>query len=91
MLLVIIPVSIYFACVASAVRGSAVGQGLAFAVPAIAVWFAVMAMVYWFALVVSKFGRRSMGNTAARDSVELNPPGDFAQTDSETSSIEVSS
>lgn len=59
LLLVIIPMAIYFTCVASAMRGSSVGKGLAFAIPTIAIWFLAMAGVYWVALAASKVGRNS--------------------------------
>ena len=88
MLLVIIPVALYFACVANAVRGGTVGLGLAFAIPAIAIWFATMAAVYWFAFLVSQIGFRQLGEGAK---VEVETPADFHSTDSDASSIEASS
>ncbi len=71
LLLVTIPIGIYFACVASAFRGSSVGKGLAFAVPAIAIWFLAMAAVYWFALAASKIGGRFTGRGSAASKPDI--------------------
>ena len=57
LLLLIAPIAVYCACLASASRGGNVGFGLAVAVPSVVLWFLTMAVVCQVALFAGKLLR----------------------------------